>query len=334
MHTHRRRTPGREEKEHRETPRAVPQEAVLALQRSLGNQATARALGAQPQAGERVLARRQLTGSEREQLSAAKTRLRELEQEYEQAKASIMDALEIKNQFNDALAYLHKMNLSDVTERVERTEKFFREAHELEQQAGSSDKQFDAFMRKVRGYEQSGGRNTIQAAVAELNRKLKSVERNELTQITELDEDYFKQYRASPKAPMTVYRGNGIGVTATSLDAFAFQDIPYGGTPDVSFAGVVEHTHTNTLKNGMVSTTSSFDVAHFWATSKHPYGIVYEILLDDYIHVANLLGRRNFKDRYPKQFEILAPGSVPSGKVVSATLYQKDQEVKKVTNGG
>jgi len=28
--------------------------------------------------------------------------------------------------------------------------------------------------------------------------------------------------------------------------------------------GVVQHTHTNTFKNGMVSTTFSFDVAQFW----------------------------------------------------------------------
>jgi|GEM_PF-5787604 len=152
-------------------------------------------------------------------------------------------------------------------------------------------------------------------------------QRSQLTQIVEADEEFFRQYLQETKPRLRVYRGNGIGVNANSLDTLTFTDILPGGRPDISFYGVVEHTHTNTLKNGMVSTTSSFSIAHGFATDDHKYGIVYEIVLDNYINVTSLQNRRNFRERYPGQYEILVPGPIPASKIVSATLYNKSTVV-------
>jgi hypothetical protein len=164
--------------------------------------------------------------------------------------------------------------------------------------------------------------------------ELLATERNDLNQITEADERYFQWYLKQSKAAISVYRGDGRDINATSLDNFRFAHVLPGGTRDISFRGVVEHTHSNSFKNGMVSTTSDFNGAHFWATSTHNYGIVYEFKPINYINVTELLQARNFKERYPGQFEILIPGAVSSGEVHSATLYNKNDVVKTVVQGG
>jgi hypothetical protein len=107
-----------------------------------------------------------------------------------------------------------------------------------------------------------------------------------------------------------------------------FGNMPAGGTPDITFAGVVEHTHTNTRKNGMVSCTTDPAVALHFATETHQYGVVWKLKLDNYIHVANVLKARNFKYRFPGQYEVLYPGPIPGSKIVSATLYEKNSLVK------
>jgi hypothetical protein len=137
----------------------------------------------------------------------------------------ILDALQIKNQFNDALQYLHRMDLGYISERIVSADEFVREAKQLARQAISSNKSLDAFLRKVNGYEKSGGKNAIKSAVSDLDRKLKSQERDNLTQITALDEGYFNQYLAGGKSPMRVYRDNGIDVNANSLDNYTFKDV-------------------------------------------------------------------------------------------------------------
>jgi hypothetical protein len=309
---------------------------VIALQRAVGNRSTGAMISrSRTPASSRVIQRRPLSGYEREQFAAAKARLGELEAVHAKDKALVMDAMGAKP--GDPLEYLHRTKLGGIGELIERDNEFFREAKQLARQASSS-KSLDAFLRKLNGYDKSGGKNAINNAmkniVPNLDRELLSQERKDLPQTTALDEVYFKQYLAASKSPMTVYRGDGRGINANSLpDDYAFEDIPYGGTPDVSFYGVVEHTLSSTTKNGMVSTTSSPAVARAWAIDQHNFGFVWEIRLDDYIHVTNLLNARNFRERFPTQFEILAPGSVPAANVVAVSLLRKDgTTVKRVTN--
>lgn len=301
---------------------------LLAVQRSAGNAALARL--ARVRFEHAVIQRKPLGRFERDRLTDARTRLSELEEEYRHDRTLVLDALRVKNPVLDSLHYLHSMNLGHVVAAISAGDAFFREARQLAQRAVASDRSLDAFLRKVNWYDRSGGKNAIKAAVADLDHKLRLQERDELSQIVELDEEYLRLYRDAPKPPLTVYRGEGRGVGANSLHDFAFADLPAVGVADFTMFGVVEHTHTNAAKNGMVSTSTSLDVARYWATFDHDYGLVFTIMLDNYIHVANLLGRRNFKNRFPRQFEVLALGTIPASKVVSAALYRRgDKEAVK-----
>ena len=162
----------------------------------------------------------------------------------------------------------------------------------------------------------------------QITKQLLSQERDDVMQITELDEDFFHIYRAKTKPRITVYRGDGRGVTRDSFKSLPFANIPAGGSPDITFRGVVEHTHTNTLKNGMVSLTTNPTVALGYATGEqHALGVVWELGLDDYIDVAELLKSRKFRNRYPDQAEVLYPGPVPRSKIISATLYEGTKRV-------
>lgn len=272
-----------------------------------------------------------LSPSQREKRAAAERRLGELEAEFTNYKALIDDALKIKQPHHDRLGYLHRMDHGYLKEPIDTTDQFFRDAKELARRATST-KSLDAFVRKLNSYDNSGGKHALQSAVAALDRKLRSKRRDDVLQITLLDEDYFKRYLKAHKPPLRVFRGDGREIDADSLDNYVFQDVPWGGTPDVSFGGVVGHTHSNTDKNGMVSATSRHDVAHFYATTGHEYGLVVKFKLERYIHVANLLRQRNFKNRFPGQFEILAPGAIPASNAVSVTLYEGERKIARVKN--
>jgi hypothetical protein len=97
-----------------------------------------------------------------------------------------------------------------------------------------------------------------------------------------------------------------------------------GGSTDITFFGVVQHTHTSTQKNGMVSTTTDRAQAYDWAMNGHTHGVVFEFELTDYIHVGSLLASRNFKNRFAGQKEILAPGDIPASAISKVSLYNKD----------
>lgn len=189
-----------------------------------------------------------------------------------------------------------------------------------------NDGTFTRFRAQMNAYWFSGGRNAlknIRAKLAKLEKQGLDTERNDLGEITGFDEIHFAKYLAKSKSPMTVYRGDGRNVNAESLENFQPHEVEAGGTPDITFYGVVQHTHSNAYKNGMVSTTWQEADALHWAIANHTYGIVYTFELSNPIHVATLLAARNFKDRYPGQREVLAPGNIPAKDMVRAQLYQK-----------
>lgn len=161
--------------------------------------------------------------------------------------------------------------------------------------------------------------------------KLISVQRSQLTEIKDQDEAYFKKYLKEPKKPAFVYRGDGRGVNQATWDNLVFGDItPKPGKADISFFGVVEHTHSNASPGGMVSTTTDMQGAIDWAVDTHPCGIVFEILIDDYIDVNDLLASRNFRNRYEGQHELLIPRSIRRSEVKRAYFYKKENGVPKV----
>jgi hypothetical protein len=157
--------------------------------------------------------------------------------------------------------------------------------------------------------------------------RLLRAQRSLLTQIVDADERYFSKYLRTSKRPATVYRGNGIGVTADSLRNLVLSDVnPKPGASDISFFGVVEHTHSNASPGGMVSTTTNLQGAIDWATDKHKYGLVYEILINDYIDVNALLAARNFRNRYEGQYEYLIPRKILRSEIKKVHLYQKTND--------
>jgi hypothetical protein len=275
---------------------------------------------------------RPLRPDEQRRLEVERERLKTLKDTFDQQKDDLSTNLFLIEQTlaaNDIAGVSVLREKAD--EMIPRLAKFFRDATDTAREAISSDVKLKNLTSLLNGYEFSGGKNELTNLLREVKRRSKGKAspalRDALGQITDLDEAFFAQYLKSSKPPMTVYRGNGIGVTANSLNGLEFTTIEPGGTRDVTFFGMVQHTHSNTFKNGMVSTTSSFDIAHGYATDGHNYGIVWEMLVTDYLHVANLLSGRNFKNRFPGQLEILIPGPVPASNIVSATLYQKDKKV-------
>ncbi len=278
-----------------------------------------------------VIQRRPLNHSERDQLAEARMRIKKLGVEYDQDKSDIQDALKIKNTYNDSLEYLHKINFDHIHDEITKVDEFFVDIEAVSRQANSSEKSLDKLIVKLNGYEFSGGRNAIKNARNEVDRKLKSEERDNLTQITDMDEKFFSEYLKKSKSAMTVYRGDGRGVSADFLEHYVRGDVLAGGTEDISFYGVVQHTHSSTDKNGMVSTTTDKDQAFHWAVDDHNYGVVYEFQLTEYLHVENLLARRKFKNRFAAQKEILVPGNISASDIVSVSLYKKDVLVDKTS---
>jgi hypothetical protein len=271
---------------------------------------------------------RPLNMVECEDLADAKKRLASLQERYETHKALIADALRKRGGFGNVLGYFQDLGWDHATEEVSQLDAQFQSLKELSVNAPTNHKVCSQFISKVNFYDRSGGMNRFFNIYKDIEKGLLSKERNNTNQFTEMDEVYFRKYLAGSKSPITVYRGDGRDVTSESFDTLPFTTMPAGGTPDITFAGVVEHTHTNTLKNGMVSCTTEPDVALHFATADHQYGVVWELILDNYIHVINLLKARNFKYRFPGQFEVLYPGAIPGAKIVSATLYNKKTKVK------
>jgi hypothetical protein len=249
-----------------------------------------------------------------------------------------------KTQINDILDYLHPFpkNFQYLSNRLERKlpefDQFFVRVERLKEQAKNSVSALRKLESSLTWYKQSGdGKKLLKLSLQdaqsvkkqeeEKDATLRKEPRDKLTQITPADENFFRRYLKEPKKPLKVYRGDGRGINADSLKNKNFEEVLPGGTPDISFFGVVQHMYTNTAKNGMVSTTGHFNIAHHFATEAHNYGIVYEFQVDNYIDVDDILDKRNFKNRYPGQKEILIPGSIEKNKIVSATLYNKGEEV-------
>ena len=272
--------------------------------------------------------RRALFARETEQLVSDRENMTALRKRYETHKNAMSDALVVRVSFNDMLGYLHALNWVDTIEKMSKLDMFFNELADLARSAGTSEKVYSKFIRKLNFYRSAGGSNRFVNMYKEMDKRLLSEERYFATQFTEMDEIYFQKHLANPGPAKTVYRGDGRGVSKESFEKLIFSDIPAGGAPDISFAGVVEHTHTNTLKNGMVSTTTNRDMAVIFATNGREYGVVWKLSLSKYIHVTNLLAARNFKYRFPKQYEILVPGSAPSSTIISATLYKDKTDVE------
>lgn len=271
---------------------------------------------------------RGLSRKEREDLADAKDRLARLQKRYETHKELMTNALTKRGGFANVLGYFQDLGWIHATQEVTKLDAVFTDLDDLSRRAANNHKSCSEFIAKVNSYDKSGGMNQFYNIYTDIEKGLLSNERDYTNQFTELDEAYFRKYLEAGKSAITVYRGDGRAVTSASFDTLPFSDMPAGGTPDITFAGVVEHTHTNTLKNGMVSCTTDPDVAHYFATKDHQYGVVWELKLDNYIHVTNLLKARNFRYRFPGQFEVLYPGKIPGSKIVSATLYQKDLLIK------
>jgi hypothetical protein len=150
------------------------------------------------------------------------------------------------------------------------------------------------------------------------------VQRTNLSQIVDADERYFSRYLKERKPTATVYRGDGRGVDQNSLTNLVLTDVnPKPGDRDISFYGVVAHTHSNASPGGMVSTTTNLQGAIEWATDDHNYGLVYEIQINDYIDVNALLAARNFRNRYQGQYEYLVPRKILRTEIKKVHLYQK-----------
>lgn len=212
------------------------------------------------------------------------------------------------------------------------TAKWLARMKDLSERAESSASARKRLAGNLTAYSKGGdGRQLLEKTRADLNSMnyaymdgvLISKERDDTTQIRASDEAFFQNYLLQGKPGISVYRGDGRGVNANSLNGFAFQDVLAGGTPDITFAGVVEHTHTSSLKNGMVSTTTDQAQAIAWAVDDHKFGLVYELRPVNYIHVANLLRARNFKNRFAAQLEILIPGNLPAAQVFAVSLYRQ-----------
>jgi multimeric flavodoxin WrbA len=151
---------------------------------------------------------------------------------------------------------------------------------------------------------------------ASVEREILSTLRTELGQIHPSDERFFQAYLNAGRPPLTVYRGDGRGANAQSLNGFVRQAIPAGGTADVTFFGVVQHLESSTNKNGMVSTTTDRTQALDWALDGKKFGLLYTLQVTHYIDTIDLLRQRNFKHRFPAQLEILVPAQIPVGEIV------------------
>lgn len=154
-----------------------------------------------------------------------------------------------------------------------------------------------------------------------VDQDLLASQRTTLGQITDADEDFFTAYLNAGRPPKRVYRGDGRGVTATTLNNYVRKAIAAEGNPDVSFFGVVQHIESSVNKNGMVSTTTDPAQALKWALDGKKYGLLYTFDVSRYIDTIALLQQRNFKHRFAAQLEVLVPAQIPVSAFHSVELY-------------
>jgi hypothetical protein len=282
------------------------------------------------------LQRRRLDTYEQRKLDSERERLKGLVAGYKEKKDEITSKLtRIEQNLTDEDVTTTSFLREKSDEMVVRIDMFFENIANTAREASSSSAKLSDFTKALNRYELSGGRNVVTNLLGKVRRKYEEkpmpAERDKVTDVTDLDEKYFREYLARSKPAITVYRGDGRGVKADFLDSYSHQEVIAGGTPDITFAGVVEHTHSNTQKNGMVSTTTDPNQAKAWAIDANKYGVVYEFSLKNYIYVDNILERRRFKSRYAAQKEITTPGNISSGDIVSVSLYgQKEGLIKRV----
>lgn len=264
---------------------------------------------------------RSLTPEEQRLSKEVRIRLQNLKIEYLKDKKNIQTYFQITVRMKNESIELQ----NSIEENIPRLDFFFENATSLAQQAVTSVHAVRELTKQLNWYEYSGGKNVIDNLLNALKKRILSTSRINVMDIMDDDEEYFNQYMSkAPHPPITVYRGEGRGVNSQSLNSFRFQDIIPYGEPDISFRGVAEHVLSNTSSNGMISTSTNFDIAHGFATDKHKYGFVYEITADKYIDVVGLLRKRNFK-HYSKQAEILIPGIIPASNIKSVTLYKQGE---------
>jgi hypothetical protein len=153
-----------------------------------------------------------------------------------------------------------------------------------------------------------------------------SRQRIHLTDLIPEDEEYFQAYlRSRPTTPINVYRGDGRGVTADSLDNLVgVTGITPVGALDLTFKGIAEHTHSNTMPGGVISTAGNKDCAIHFAVDKHKYGLVYTMQVTNYIDVNTVLRARNFKVRFEAQQEYIIPCQITAANIIRVELYEKD----------
>lgn len=284
-----------------------------------------------------VIQQRRLTRLEQEQLKKQEERLKQIIDDFSENKKDISDKLLLVEQ------NLRKEDIKKISFIREKTDTilwkmnfFFKEATDLLQ--SPSIENLRELIKKLNFYEFSGGKNEMTNISSKINYIYNGLrkkmggridspkERNNIMEITDIDEYFFSEYMKRSKPAITVYRGDGRGINENYLDNYVPQEIIAGGTADISFRGVVEHTYSNTQKNGMVSTTAIKEQAIEWAVDKNNYGIVYEIKLLNYIDVNTLLERRKFKSRFAAQEEIMAPGNIPAKNIIALTLYKKGKK--------
>lgn len=220
----------------------------------------------------------------------------------------------------------------NIKNAVDEIEEFLKKLRHLYEEAHVSSKIFHKFKAKYNFYINSGYRNKLLNVRYKVEHKDKNdflrkdtPKRNDITKITISDELYFQEYIKKQKKPQVVFRGDGRNL---NIQNFQIGTIQAEGNPNISFYGVVEHTHTNTAKNGMISTTTDEEQAKKWATGGGKRnGVVYKIILDNYIDVDKLLSNRNFKNRYQGQKEIMSLGHIEASKILSAVIYNKNKKI-------
>ncbi len=224
-------------------PGSKDRRGPLALQQLIGNRAVCQLLAqgsAHLDSG--LVQRRSLNQKEREDLSDAKNRLARLREQYEKQKTLLADALVTRGGYGDVLGYFQNLNWDHATKEVTKLDEDFKTLGELATRAGVNGKACSEYISKVNMYDKSGGMNRFNNIFANVERSLLSRERNGGAQFTALDEVYFRRYLSAAKAPLTVFRGDGRDVSPDTFHSVPFSNMPAGGTPDITFAGVVEHT--------------------------------------------------------------------------------------------
>lgn len=230
--------------------------------------------------------------------------------------------------------YINNVNRDEynIKNAVDKIEKFLNILIRMCKEANISSKKFHNFKTKYDFYINSGYRNHLLNIKYKIKSKDKSVflnkrlrERENLAEVTVSDELYFQEYIKKQKKPKIVYRGDGRNL---DIKKFQIATIKAEGNTDISFYGTVEHTFSNSAKNGMISTTTDKEQAKDWGTVNcSKTGVVYTIYFDNYVDVDALLSNRNFKNRYQGQKEILSLGDINVSQILFAEIINKSKQI-------